>query len=587
MWVLSNQADQCGGNNAAMQSRSEQVRRLWDDARQRPARLRPGHLAPPLRALAILTWIGAAIMLAFGFVPGLFTPVQGSLYDGQLVFNYSPTWPLLCGIAIGSGAATVGYLITATEPGSPRHHALLVWCAGVATPLIPVLVLAIDRSWLTIPAAVVWLAAAALVITFLHVRHRAPGPWTALLLATLVAVPWIPAIYANLRFGLALHAATPVPEGELLDMLIADISTQTYVPGIALAFVAAMATGGVALAAHARSAVAHQISANRGGWRITAVICLVAIGVIALEVSGVGGISSGFLEDYWGLGDPWTWPHAALVAVAITYMTQRSFAAPLLQRGDVATVLAIGISALSAQIVIAVAMAVNLVAGAITGPQHDIVAVPGELGFVIAWAGLAALVPVAVRARWRGSIGQSVARIGLLFLVPVYIGVFGHQLGVDWPVLFWAKATQVAICLVLIGCVATVFGLLGRPTAISPEMANRLILVPLLIVAGTAWLPSVLATPLTPIIAVAAALFALLWAMPPAADDAIGHSGVVLTVSAQLLLVAAAAGMVARIPDVAADDPTMALLLFSVPLSALLCAKATAVDPQPAYGRIA
>jgi hypothetical protein len=91
-----------------------------------------------------------------------------------------------------------------------------------------------------------------------------------------------------------------------------------------------------------------------------------------------------------------------------------------------------------------------------------------------------------------------------------------------------------------------------------------------LIVVGTAWIPSVIAVPLTPVIAVTAAPFALLWAMPPDSGEA--HTGVVLTVSAQLLLVAAAAGIVTVYQDFAADDTTVALLLFAVPLSTLLCA---------------
>jgi hypothetical protein len=550
---------------------------LWQQARQRPARLGPGRIAVPLRILAVLTWVGSAIMLAFGFIPGLFESKDGSLYGGELVFLYSPFWPLLCGIAIGSGAAAAGYVVTATGPDAPRHHAVLAWCAGVWVPLIPVLLLAVDRDWQTIPATVAWLAGTAVVITCLHVRRRAPRPWVGLVLACLVAVPWIPAVHANLRFGLALNAVTPPPDGELLQMLLADVSTRTYVPGIALAFVGAMATAGVALAAHSRSAVAQQISAHRGGWRLTAIICVVAVGVIVLEVSGVAGVSSGFIEDYWGLGNPWTWPHAILVAVAIAYVTQRSFRTPLAQRGDVAATLAIGVSALAVHILIAVVLIVNLVANAITGPRADTITPPEGLVLMIAWLSLAPLVPIALRKQWDGTVGQAVARVGLLFLVPVYIGVLGDQLGYHWPVVFWAKAPQVAICLTIIGCAATVFGLVGRPTSISAETANRLVLIPLLIVSGASWLPNVIAVPLTPVIAVTAALFALLWAFPTAEADQ-EHSGGVLTVSAQLLLVAAAAAIVTCLPDVSAGDPTLAMLLFGVPLSVLLCAKVTATE---------
>jgi hypothetical protein len=556
------------------------ARRIWDDARRRPTYLRPRRLPGPLRALAILTWIGAAIMLAFGFIPGFFTIDDHSLYDGALQFQYSPIWPLLAGIAIGSGAAAIGYVCTATAPDAPRHHAVLAWCTGIATPLIPVLLLTLDRNWQAIPVAGVWIAATAMVITCVHLRHRAPRPWTGLLLACLVAAPWIPAIYANIRFGIALNSGT-AGDSQLTTMLIADLSARTYVPGIALAFVAAMATAGVALAAHSRAAVAHQISRHRGGWRTTAVICLVAVIVIALEVSGVGGISSGFIETYWALGDLWTWPHAIIVAAAIIVLTHRSFRMPLRQRGDVTTTLAVGVSTLSGHIVIALMMAVNLVAGAIIGPHYSLIAVPAGLGLLIAWLALATLVPVATRARWRGTVGRSVARVGLLFLVPVFVGVTAVALGFVWTVPFWAKAPQVAICLTIFGCGATVFGLMGRAGSFSPEMTNRLVLIPLLIVSGTSWLPTVVAAPLTPIIAVIAALFALLWAIPPrSADERNTHTGLVLTVSAQLKLIAAAAGVVTVLPDVSGDDPTLALLLFSVPLTTLLCAKVTTAEPE-------
>lgn len=509
-------------------------------------------------------------MLAFGFIPGLFAPEQHSLFGGELIFKYSPIWPLLCGLAVGSGVAAVGYVYTATSPNAPRHHALLVWCAGIATPLIPILILTIDRAWQVIPAAAAWLGAAALLLTQLHVRRRPTSSWVGVLLTCLVAAPWIPSISANIRFGQALHAEPPADPNELLHLLLDDIGTQTYVPAIALAYVAAMATGGVALAAHSRSAIAHSVSRHRQGWKYTALLCAAAAIVVVLEVSEVGGIASGFEENYWTPGGPGTWPHAILVALAIAYGTRRSFQSALLPHGDVRTTLAVGISALASQIVIAVVMIVNLVATAITGPTEDSIAPPPGLELAIMWLALFILVPVAVRRSQNGTVGQLVARVGLLFLLPVYVNITLSQLGVTVPIAFWAKPTQVVICLVVICCGVTLLGLTGRPTPIPSELVIRLALIPLLIVVGTAWIPSVLAAPLTPVIAVTAALFALLWAMPP--DSGAAHTGIVLTVSAQLLLVAAAAGIVTVYEDFAADDTTLALLLFAVPLSTLLCA---------------
>ncbi|PRC59437.1 hypothetical protein C6A85_23430, partial [Mycobacterium sp. ITM-2017-0098] len=85
----------------------------------------------------------------------------------------------------------------------------LVWCAGIATPLIPILILTIDRAWQVFPAAAAWLGAAALVIGQLHVRRRPTSSWLGVLLACLVAAPWVPGIWANIRFGQALHADPP------------------------------------------------------------------------------------------------------------------------------------------------------------------------------------------------------------------------------------------------------------------------------------------------------------------------------------------------------------------------------------------
>ncbi|WP_422741981.1 hypothetical protein ACN27E_13280 [Mycobacterium sp. WMMD1722] len=548
------------------------VRRLWDDARRRPTNLRPHVMPVPLRALAIATWVGTAVMLAFGFVPGVFDAEEHSLFGGELVFRYTAFWPLLIGIALGSGIAAVGYLHTATDDDAPRHHGALAWAAGIGTPLIAVLILTIDRSWQTIPAAASWLAAAVLIVWSLHRRRRPPHPWVGVVLAGLIAAPWIPAVVVNIRFGRALHTTDPVDPYHLVGLLMENIGITTYLAGIAIAFIAAMATGGVALAAHSRAAMAHSVSRHRGGWAVAGAVCAVAAVVLVLEVTGVWGVSSGYLEGYWSLGEIGSWPHAILTAAAIVVVTQRSFRTPLAQRGDVATTLAVGASALAVQSVVAVITVANLVVHAITASVQTTVTPPAGLELLFMWVALLAVVPVAVLPRFRGTVGRSVARVALLYLVPVYVGITALQLDFDVSVKFWAKSSQIAICLTVFACFATVLGLIGKQKAVPAEMANRLALIPLLIISGTSWLPSVLATPLTPIIAVTAALYALLWTLPES-SDAKAHTGVVLTVSAQLLLVAAAAAVVNLYPDVGADDPTVALLFFGVPLSALLCAK--------------
>lgn len=578
---------------------SERLRDFWDQARRRPLRLRPSHLPAPLRILAIVTWISAAVTLVFGFTTTLFVPQQHELSDGRTVlpFSYQPLWPLMCGIALGSGVAATGFVIMATRRDAPRHHAVMALCSGVAVPLIPVLLLARNRVWQAIPATAAWLAAAAIIVIALYVRRRAPSPWLGLLLALLVALPWLPVIYFNLRIALAVSGRVPLPPNDLLELLAGNIVAKAFVVSAAISFVAVMTAAGVALAAHSRSSVADRLRRGDASWRVAAIICAIAVALIVAEVSGVAGISSGFYEGYWGLRSLGTWPHAVLVAALIAFVAQRSHRFPLRQRGDIATTLLVGVIAVAGDIVLAGAAVSSLVTGAVTTSFR--VYQPAEhLSFVVTWLALAAMVPIAVRPAMRDTIGQWVARVTLLYLVPVFAPITLMQLGgIDVPITFWATPAQVAIVLTVIACVATLVGLTGRRTFLAPGVASRLAIVPLLIVAGTSWLPTFITKPLTAVIAVAAALFTLLWAMPPVAADKMRHSGVVLTVSAQLLLVGAAAAIVTAIAasdfgpsDLSFDDPTYALLVFGVPLTALVCARVTSSDvtdeARPAAQRV-
>lgn len=555
------------------------VRRFWSEARRRPARLAPALLPPALRVVVVICWAAAAIMLGLAFVPGVFARTEHSLYGGEMVFGYSPIWPLLLGIALGSGAAATGLVYSATQLGAPRYSKALAWCAAVGVPAIPVLLLAADRSWMALATAVAWLTSTVILIVTVHVRHRPPAQWVGVLLTAAVTVPWVPAAVANIRLGSALGG----PDDEVVGLLIDDLSAATYVPLLAIAFVAAMTAAGVALAAHGRAATVTGLTTSRRGWRAAAVTCGIAVVVIALEVSGFAGISSGFIDQFWSLDDPWAWPHAVAVAAAVAVVAQRSADAPLSSRGGVGATIAVGVGVMCVPITVALVLVVNLVANAVGGPEQGLVMPPAGLELVILWAALAALLPMALLRRLRGTVGQAVARVSLFYLVPVYVGITADQVGATVPAVFWASPAQVVIALVVICCVATLSGVLGR-AVLAPEVVIRLVAIPLLIITLTSWVPSAIAVPLTPIIAAGAALFTLLWAMPPPAPERDEHSAVVLTASAQLLLVAACAAFVVWLPDVSPDDPTLAVLLLSIPLSALLCARVTAADDDGTRG---
>ncbi|MDA2895158.1 hypothetical protein PDG61_29885 [Mycolicibacterium sp. BiH015] len=563
------------GANLQSSTLSKRIERWWDETQARPSRLRPSRLPVPLRILTVATWIGTTLVLILGFFTNVVEEREIDLLPGELQITFAPIWPFICGLAVGTGALATGFAYKATRTDAPRHHVVLALCTGVVVPLIPALILATSRSWVAAPVAVAWLIATVVVVLQVLVLRRAPQPWVALLIAALIGFTWIPLAYANIRLAAALGATNAPSINELLTLVVAEQPVGALVITISTSAIAVLTAVGVAQAAHGRSSRADVLHNRRLNWRWTALVCLCAIGILALEVSGVWGLSSGYLEGYWRLRGFWSWPHAVIVAAAIAYVAQRSWKEPLEQRGDVAATVVVGFAALAGQLLFIVVLAGFLVLGAVRG-EMPMMTLPDRLDLVFTWVAVAALVPLALRASMRGTVGQAVARVGLLYLVPVFAPITVIRLGWDVPVTFWASPVQVVICLAAIACVGTVLGLLGRNTWLAPSVASRLAIIPVLIVAGTAWIPTALAQPLTPYIAVAAALITLLWSMPPVAADVNRHSGVVLTASAQLLVVAAIAAISSIRDELTPDDPTYALLWFSVPLSALLCARVTA-----------
>ncbi|WP_445165428.1 hypothetical protein ACTXG7_16050 [Mycolicibacterium sp. Dal123E01] len=519
-------------------------------------------------------------VLLLGFAIDAFHAQELDLFGGQVHVTLMPLWPFLCGVSLGSGSAATAFVILATRKDAPRHQVVMAWCAGIVVPLIPALILAANRMWQTIPVALIWVAASAIVVCYVNVLHRAPSPWVGLLLACLVALVWFPVVVINIRAVAALGTDWPQDPNELLVLFAHNSPVEAFAFSFALFFVAVMTAAGVALVAHSRSTITDRWHRGAPRWVRAGVLCLCAIVIVTIEVTGVGGLSSGYYAGYWGLRSPGTWPHALVVAALIAYVAERSWHMPLVRRGDVFTTILVGIGALAGSLVMAVVMTASLIMGALKG-EFTVIPPPFEnLDLVIMWLALLALIPFAVRRTQRGTAGQWVARVALLYLAPVFVAITATRYGLKLSS-FWATPAQVAICLVGIACVATLLGLAGREPFLHQQVASRVAIIPILIVAGTSWLPSFISHPLTPYIAIAAALYTLLWAMPPVSADEERHSGLVLATSAQLLVVAAAAAIATTHKDFTPDDPTMALLFFSVPLSALLCARVAAAQPSP------
>ena len=178
---------------------TKRLGKWWREARRRPGRLRPSHMPGPLRLLAVVTWAASGLALITGF--------DAERFSARGDFDFVPLWPLMCGIAIGSGAAAVAFVLNATRRDATRVQGLLAWCAAVAVPMIPLMLLSLNRSLQAIPVALAWAGVVVMVIRYVHVRRRAPTPALGLVMACLVASGWLPLVYTNIRIAAAGNGA--------------------------------------------------------------------------------------------------------------------------------------------------------------------------------------------------------------------------------------------------------------------------------------------------------------------------------------------------------------------------------------------
>jgi hypothetical protein len=529
-----------------------------DDVRSRLTRLRPDLLPVPYRiwfVLSVLVSLGvAAVILIPGLTDSVAAEGQGVIaqFFAPLLFRIS----VLTAAAVLAGASVVWVLLRerVSSRDTLRRDAVLREALVLTVALFPAFALMADGQLVRALIAVVPGVA---VIVLAHVRSVQAshgGIATAGLVAT---IAWLTLLdYQATAAGASSNS-----------WLWASLF------GVAAAFAAFSSYYGVAVAAESRSSRLKFL--YRGDMHP-----LIVLGIIVATAVLVGlrlTVARGLFPDpdpqLWSpLGkSPASWFIALLVAAPLVVVAVRASRRPLTRFGErrvVAALAALGNLELAISVVvIAVAMAVAAVTGAVFLPDAWIAFVP-----MLKFVGVVLLAVLVLLPMFRGTAARWIGLITALFLIPGTLSGVFETAGIELPSgLDGFPATPVQVLLLIL---AAAFGLaiwdLAVPESrIGSGLVGRLAVVPLVAV-HAGWLLPAAWSGTGRVGVVIAVLFALFWLMPPVAADRTRHAyDVIRATTAQLLALVV---FVLAIPSLFQDGAliVLGLLWLSIPIIAAL-----------------
>ncbi len=537
--------------------------------RLRVGRLRPDRLPVPYRiwfALSVLVSLGLAAVI---LIPGLTDAVaaEGSGAFAQFFAPFAFRLAVLTGVAVLVGASVVWVLLhemlpPVRQPGGVRRRrdAVLREALILAVALFPALALAADAQ---LPRALVTLALGVVLVVLAHVERVRSSHWGIAATGAVAMLPW-----------LSLHDYQATPAGSSSESWL-----WVALFGIAAAFAAFSSYYGVALAAESRSS--RLAFLYRGDLHP-----LIVLGIV-LACAVLAGLRLTVARDLFPEPDPrlWSpfgksplsWLIALIVATLLVVVAVRASRRPLTRFGErrvVAALATLGNLELVVSVfVIAIAMVVATVTGAIFLPSDWVDSVP-----LLKVAGVVLLGLVVLLPGFRGTAARWIGLVTALFLIPgTLAGVFENA-GVVLPRgIDGFPATPVQVLLLIL---AAALGLAIRNVAapgsrVNPGLVSRLAVVPLVAV-HAGWLLPAAWSGLGRVIVVAAVLIALLWLMPPVAADRTRHAADVIGASTAQLL--ALAVFVLAIPSLFEEGTlvVLGLVWLAIPIIAALTIDTTA-----------
>jgi hypothetical protein len=541
-------------------------------------RLRLSRLRPDLLPAPYLIWFVVSVIVSLGLaavilIPGLTDAVaaEGTGAIAQFFAPFAFRLAVLTGVAILAGASVVWVLLRdrVSSRDMVRRDAVLREAVIVAVALFPAFALVADAQ---LVRALIALVPGIALIVLAHVPRTRASHWGIALTGVIAVLTWL---------TLLDYQAT-----------VAGSSSESWLWvslfGIAAAFAAFSSYYGVAVAAESRSsrlAFLYRADLHPGIVLGIVVACLALTGLrltVAREL---------FPEPDPQLWSPFgksllSWLIAAVVATLLVVVAVRASRRPLTRFGErrvVAALATLGnLELVISVVVIAVAMGVAALTGAVFLPDAWIGVVPTLKVAGVVLLGLLVLLPV-----FRGTAARWIGLITALFLIPgTLAGVFENAGVVLPPGLDGFPATPVQVLLLMMAAALglAIWNLAVPESRISPSLVSRLAVVPLIAV-HAGWLLPAAWSGLGRVVVVVAALVALFWLMPPVAADRTRHAYNVIGASTvQLLLLTT---FVLAIPSLFQEGTliVLGLLWLAIPIIAALTIDTTSRAEAPEEAR--
>jgi hypothetical protein len=531
----------------------------------RLGRVRPDRIPAPYLAWVIACWVLALLLAVAILLPGgtdgiVAEPAGAS---GLVGIFTAPLGIRLLVVAAGgvlTGTLLVALLVREQLEVAPARRVAREVALGVAGGF-PVLALAADREWVFAGAALVVFGFAELAAHRPSVMTRAGTVLAGLLAAAVWAVLFVAQLTTSTAAGgwawIALF-------------------------GLAAAFAAFGSYYGVARAAESRARWFQPLFRDDLSAFVVAGVVATVVAIVALRLTLARDLFPAPDPELWSpfAKAPISWLHAAAVGAVVVAVAARSVRQPLRRsrerRVTAALAVAGNVDLALGLVVILVAMVVAAVAGGFVIPEVSPVVIAA-----LKFAGVVAITVVALLPPFRGTAARALAVVSGAYLVPLTLnGVLGAA-GVALPpglAGYPASPVQVMLVLLVVAVAAVTVPAVRR--SFGTGLVVRLAVVPIVAV-HAGWLLPGAWTDAGRLVLVVGVLLAVLFFLPPLADDPDRHALDVLSASGGQALALAVFAL--ALPSFLNDSQLVVLGLFwlSVAVIAALTVRVTP-EPEPA-----
>jgi hypothetical protein len=532
----------------------------------RLGRLRLGHIPAAYLGWVIACWAIALLLSAAILLPGgtdgiVAQQVGTSGIVGTFTAPLGIRLLVVAACGILTGALLVALLLREQlEPSGARRVAREV--ALVAAGGFPVLALAADREWVFAGAALVVLGLAEVAVR----RPGSAGRAAIVLVGLLAAATW------GVLFIAQLTTATAAGGWAWIGLF-----------GLAAAFAAFGSYYGVARTAESRARWFRPLFRDDLRPLLVAAIVVAVVVLVALRLTVARELFPAPDGELWSpfTRAPISWLHAVAVAGVVVVVAARSVRHPLhrsRERRVTAALAVAGNAELAVGLtVILVAMVIAAVLGGLVVPDVPAVAVAA-----VKFIGVVAITVVALLPPFRGTAARALAIVSGAYLVPLTLGGVLGATGVALPPsLAGFPASPVQVLLALLG-VAVIGAIVPAVRArFGSGLVVRFAIVPVVAV-HAGWLLPAAWSQTGRIVLIVGVLLAVLFFLPPLAENRDRHALDVLTASAGQALALVVFAL--ALPSFLDDSGLVVLGLFwlSVAVIAALTVRvAPGADPTP------